>query len=283
MGKHIRFPLYGWLGLALAGLGWALNWSLEGIRTHFLFFPMWLGYCLAVDGLVYLRRGTSLFTRSWKRYLGLFLISAPVWWLFELFNLRLQNWAYLGSERFTPLEFWFWSTLNFTIVMPAVFGSAELAASFPFLQRLVKGPVIRPDRSTTLAFFSLGWGMLVPMLLWPKAFFPFVWLSVYFILEPVNVWLRNHHLADGTGRGDWRPVIALWLGVLLTGFYWELWNYYSYPKWIYHIPWGDFLHIFEMPLLGYFGYLPFALELHALYYLIAGAMKDRAAYLQIEA
>ncbi len=37
-----------------------------------------------------------------------------------------------------------------------------------------------------------------------------------------------------------------------------------YPKWIYHTPGAQFLHVFEMPLLGYGGYVPFALELCAL-------------------
>ena len=49
-----------------------------------------------------------------------------------------------------------------------------------------------------------------------------------------------------------------------------MWNYYSYPKWIYHVAWGGWFHIFEMLLLGYGGYLPFALELYALYHLVAG-------------
>jgi hypothetical protein len=43
-----------------------------------------------------------------------------------------------------------------------------------------------------------------------------------------------------------------------------MWNYYSFPKWTYHIPGLDFLRIFEMPLLGFGGYVPFALELYAL-------------------
>ena len=36
------------------------------------FFPMWLGYCLAVDGLVLMRTGTSLLKRSWQKYIGSF-------------------------------------------------------------------------------------------------------------------------------------------------------------------------------------------------------------------
>jgi hypothetical protein len=97
-------------------------------------------------------------------------------------------------------------------------------------------------------------------------------LSPYFIIEPINIWLGNRSLADWTKKGDWRPVLSLWMGVLLTAFFWEMWNYFSYPKWIYHVAWGGWLHIFEMPLLGYGGYLPFALELYAMYHLVAGML-----------
>ena len=213
-----KIPIHGWLGLALTIIFWILNWTLPGTRTHWGFFPMWLGYCLTIDGLVYLRTGTSLLTRSWRKYIGLFIVSAPVWWLFELLNLRTQNWTYPGAEIFTPLQYAFWTTLSFTTVIPAVFGSAEFFASFDFVKRLKLGPVIATDKWTTTAFFILGWVMLALMLAWPKIFFPFIWLSLYFILEPVNVWLGNRSLADWTKNGDWRPVIALWLGVLLTAF-----------------------------------------------------------------
>lgn len=271
-----KFPPHGWLGLGLVIVFWGLNWTLTGTRTHWGFFPMWLGYCLTIDGLVFWRKGTSLLTRSWRKYIGLFLVSAPVWWLFELLNLRTQNWTYPGAELFTPLQYAFWTTLSFTTVIPAVFGSAEFFASFAFLKRLKPGPLIATDKPTTIAFFALGCVMLALMLAWPTIFFPFLWLSLYFILEPFNIWLGNRSLAHWTQNRDWRPVISLWLGVLLTAFFWEMWNYYSYPKWIYHVPWGDWMHIFEMPLLGYGGYLPFALELYAIYHLILGLFGDKA-------
>ncbi len=282
MNLKYKFPPHGWIGLGLAVLFWILNWTLPGTRTHWGFFPMWLGYCLAIDGLVFLRTGTSLFTRSLRKYIGLFLVSAPVWWIFELLNLRTQNWTYIGAEIFSPLEYAFWTTLSFTTVIPAVFGSAEFFASFEFVKRLAPSLVIGTDKKTTASFFALGWIMLVLMLLYPKIFFPFIWLSIYFILEPINVSKGNRSLAHWTAKGDWRPVIALWLGVLLTAFFWEMWNYYSYPKWIYHVPWGNWLHIFEMPLLGYGGYLPFALELHALYHLVIGLFGDKnSGYVKI--
>jgi len=272
-----KFPGHGWLGLALVAVFWTLNWTLSGLRTHWGFFPLWLGYCLTVDALVFWRKGTSLLTRSWRKYVGLFLVSAPVWWIFEALNLRTQNWFYDGAEFFTPLGYGLLTTLSFTTVIPAVFGSAELFASFDYLKRIKPGPVIATDKRTTTGFFLVGWLMLAAMLAWPRVFFPFMWLSLFFIFEPLNVWLGNRSLAAWTARGDWRPVIAMWLGVLLTAFFWEMWNFFSYPKWIYDVPWGDWLHIFEMPLLGYGGYLPFALELYALYHMLVGLLGDKAS------
>jgi hypothetical protein len=277
-----KFPAHGWLGLLLIAVFWTLNWTLEGLRTHWGFFPMWLGYCLTIDALVLLRKGTSLLARSRRKYLGLFVVSAPSWWLFEAINHRTQNWQYLGAENFSAIEYSFWATLSFTTVIPAVFGTAEFVGSFDVFKRIRTGLVISPNRRTTVGFFITGWVMLVLMISWPLYFFPFVWLSVYFILEPINVWMGNRTLAEWTKRGDWRMIMALWSGVLITGFFWEMWNYLAYPKWEYHVPFVGFWKIFEMPLLGYGGYLPFALELHALYHLTAGLFGDKkTTYVQI--
>ena len=243
---------------------------------------MWLGYCLAVDAVVRRRTGTSLLARSARSYVGLFLISAPVWWLFEAINLRTQNWVYLGVEHFSPLQYAFWTTLSFATVLPAVFGSTELIASFGLFRGVVRGPRIGTDRRTTLLFFAAGWLMLAATLAWPAIFFPFAWICLYFILEPINIWMGNRSLADWTRNGDWRPVLTLWLGVLLTAAFWEMWNFLSYPKWVYHVPWGNWLHVFEMPLLGYGGYLPFSLELFAVYHLIQGLVfRYRSDYVQV--
>ena len=277
-----RFPVHGWIGLGLVAVFWILNWTLNGLRTQWAFFPLWLGYCLTIDALVLWRTGTSLFIRNWRKYIGLFIASAPVWWLFELANWRLQNWHYDGAEAFSTLQFWFWATINFTTVIPAVFGSAELMRSF--LTKPMKGPIICPTKATTIGFFLAGWAMLALMVAWPKVFFLFVWISLYFILEPINIWLGHRSPRAGTGTtslvewtkdGNWRPVVTLWLGVLVTAFFWEMWNALSYPKWIYHVPWGNWFHIFEMPLLGYGGYLPFALELFAMYHLLAGLFGNK--------
>ena len=278
-----KLAAHGWLGLGLMVVFWVLNWSLPGIHTQWAFFPLWLGFCLTVDALTLYRTGTSLLTRSWRKYVGLFLISAPAWWLFEAVNLRLQNWVYIGTESFSSLVYGFWSTLNFTIVIPAVFGATELVSSFSLFRNLKKGPVISDRLSTTLSFFVTGWIMLFLMLVWPNIFFPFVWISLFFILAPVNVWLGYRSITRWTKSGNWRPIYSLWGGVLLTAFFWEMWNFLSYPKWVYHVSWGGWLKIFEMPLLGYGGYLPFALELFALYHLVVGLFGQKDSdYVKVE-
>jgi hypothetical protein len=269
------WPAHGWLGLGLVVIFWILNWSLPGLRTHWAFFPLWLGYCLTVDALVLLRKGSSLLTRSRRAYVGLFLVSVPVWWLFELLNWRTQNWSYEGRPFFSDLEYVVLASVNFSTVIPAVFGTAELVSTFGWLAEVRPGLRIVPTRRVLLGFFAAGWLMLASLFLWPRYCFPFLWLSVYFILEPLNVWLGNRSLARHVATGDWRPVLALWVGCLICGFFWEMWNFYSYPKWVYRVPFVGVLHIFEMPLLGYGGYLPFALELYAIYHLVMGLLGER--------
>lgn len=270
--KSRKFPSYGWLGIVLVTLFWTLNWRLEGLRTHWGFFPLWLGYSLFVDAVNRYRTGTSLATRNTAAYIALFFISAPSWWIFEILNSRVHNWEYLGRDVFVGINYMVLTTISFTTVMPAVFGSAELFASIKWLQRMKRGLTIRSHSKNAFVFFVIGVVMLLSLLMWPLYFFPFMWISIFFILEPINIWLGHVTLAKWTNKSDWRPIIALWLGALMCGFFWELWNFYSYPKWIYHVPWFDFLRIFEMPLLGYGGYLPFSLELFALYHLVAGLL-----------
>jgi hypothetical protein len=60
--------------------------------------------------------------------------------------------------------------------------------------------------------------------------------------------------------GDWSAPVSAALAGLLCGFFWELWNLHSLARWEHSIPYVQRFHLFEMPLLGYAGYLPFGLE-----------------------
>lgn len=259
-----QWPARGWMGLILVAVCWPLNWTLLGARTSYLFFPLWLGYVLIVDALVQMRTGSSIWTRSRTDFVLLFVISAPVWWLFELINLRTGNWEYVGCELFSAMQFNLLSTISFSTVIPAVFETTELVHSSPWMKRLASGPRVPATRRVFVALFVIGLGMLISMLVWPEVFYPFTWISLVLIFEPINHWSGRPYFLKDLREGDWRTVISLSLGALVCGLFWEMWNYFSFPKWIYHIPGLAFLHIFEMPLLGYGGYIPFALELYAL-------------------
>lgn len=267
MGWGLR-STHGVLGVVLLVICWPLNWLLPGMRTAYLFFPLWLGYILVVDALVLGRTGTSLWSRSRRSFVLVFVASTPVWWLFELINRRTNNWEYLGSSVFTAFEYYLLCTVSFSTVMPAVFETAELVASFQWTERFAKGPRVEPTPALNRGMVLAGTAMLAMTLGWPRYCYPFVWTSLVLILEPINARLGRRHFLEDLQHGDWRPVLALSLGALICGFFWEMWNFYSYPKWIYHTPGAQFLHVFEMPLLGYGGYIPFALELSAMKNLI---------------
>ena len=270
-----KFPLHGWVGIILISVFWYLNWNLEGLRTNLLFFPLWLGFILTIDSIVFYRKSTSLISRSKKKFISLFFISAPAWWLFELINAKTQNWFYDGKQFFTNTEYAVLATISFSTVMPAVFTTAELVSTFKWIKKYSHRKVPFRSNVPTIKFFIMGIIMLTLIIFIPTYFYYFEWLAVYLILEPINYKMNNRTLLEYLSKGNWQIIISLSLGTLICGFFWEMWNYYSYPKWIYDTPMVNFLHVFEMPLLGYIGYITFSWELFAIYNFIVGIFAKR--------
>ncbi|MBN2185492.1 MAG: hypothetical protein JW746_09205 [Candidatus Krumholzibacteriota bacterium] len=267
------WPFRGTAGIILIAVFWPLNWLLPGSRTAWGFFPLWFGYCLFVDSLVFYRKGSSMVSRSLRGYILLFVISAPSWWLFELLNLRSGNWSYQGRELFSNIQYALFASMSFSTVMPAVFGTAELAGTFKWICRMSGEKGQQKGMDLLLPAFITGCISLFCFLAWPRYFFPLLWVSLFLIIDPVNGWRGRRSLIDDIGKGKWRVVVSLGLGSLICGFFWEMWNFYSYPKWVYHVPLVDLLRVFEMPLPGYGGYLPFALELMAIYFFLTGIFR----------
>jgi hypothetical protein len=266
---------------------WCVNWQPERFDnpTLWAFFWLWLGYILVVDGLVELRSGTSLYRRSRAGWVGLFVVSMPGWWLFEALNKWTHNWEYLGTGHLSRMEYIFWASVSFSTVMPAVFETAELLrTAWP-----ANGGrrAERPSALSLAAIAALGVGLLAGIYAAPRWFYPALWISVLLIIDPWN-WARGWPSILGWARGGrWGPVVRLAAAALVCGFFWELWNIRSFPKWIYHIPvFGPgealaFPKLFEMPLPGYLGYLPFGLELFALYVAVAGVAGSRHGFLRV--
>ena len=274
MHSNNRFPARGYVGVVLVAVFWYLNWNLSGLRTHWGFFPLWLGYCLTIDAITYYKKGSSLISRNLKGYISLFLVSAPSWWLFELLNKPGNYWSYTAREYFSDLEYFLLASVSFSTVIPAVFGTSEWVGTFYKIRNMPAWIKIGRKRHEVVLFFILGVIMLFVVLFLPDYGAPFLWMSVFLIIDPLNVWLGNRSILQETGNGNWNPVITLWVGCLICGFFWEMWNYHSNPKWIYDVPGVNFWHVFEMPAPGYLGYLPFSLELFAIYHFIIGIFKQ---------
>jgi hypothetical protein len=107
-------------------------------------------------------------------------------------------------------------------------------------------------------------------------FFPFTWLSFVFLFEP---WNRRHaarsFLRD-LEAGEAGPLCRTLLAGLLCGVLWESWNYWARTKWIYTVPGFDELKLFEMPVAGFLGFPPFAVESLVVVRFLA-AVRQRAA------
>jgi hypothetical protein len=267
-GESVSRPLpwWGWAALSLGVLFWILAWTrlpwCEPFQLY-TFTPQWVCYIVVVNALLWRRTGRCLLTHETKFFLWLFPLSAGFWWFFEYLNRFVQNWYYTGCGHFTPLQYFIAATLPFSTVLPAVLSTEEWLASHSrctaglesFISihfekaKLVAGVIL--GASMTGLFF-IGW--------FPDYLFPLLWVAPLFLLEAFRCLAGRPVAFPGIGRGDWRRAYRLCLAALLCGFTWELWNWNSLAKWVYTVPFVDRYHLFEMPLLGYAGYLPFGLE-----------------------
>ncbi|MEX0653970.1 MAG: hypothetical protein WD534_00140 [Phycisphaeraceae bacterium] len=90
-----------------------------------------------------------------------------------------------------------------------------------------------------------------------------LWVGLIYLLDPLNGRLGMPSLLRDWGAGRFGRTAALFAGGATCGLLWELWNYWALTKWTYHLPFLGRLEqwsYFEMPLLGFLGFLPFAAE-----------------------
>jgi hypothetical protein len=269
----MRLAPHLYLGLALIAFFWAASWRHWGVPGEYAFLPLWLGYILTVDGLVVSRRGDSLLTLYPRAFVLLFVISAPIWWLFEGMNNFTLNWHYLIPPDFTPLQIIIIATTNFAIVIPAVFETAQLLFTFPFFQKLTHLRRNKLSRNVYWLLMYLGCAMFFCFWLFPDIAFGLIWVWLFLIFDSQNALMERPSLIEQASRGDYRNIVTFAAATLICGFFWEMWNFWAFPKWYYTVPIIGFWKIFEMPLLGFSGYIPFSWELYSLYHYICGILK----------
>ena len=261
------FKKYGFIGILII-IFVEINFFLKIQPFANWYFPIvWFGYILVIDALVYKLRGNSLISNRFPQFLGMLIISALFWWVFEFINIQIQNWSYTGMRDLIPFKNLF-GTISFSTVLPALFETVELIRSIHIFdkKKLHKKHKITKRFLHTMIVLGIIC-FLLPIFL-SKFTFPLVWLSFFFILDPINYLHKQpsiiSHLKD---RNLIIPLSLLVAGIIL-GFLWEFWNYWAIPKWTYDIPFIGFFKIFEMPILGYLGYFPFSFELYTMYWFV---------------
>jgi hypothetical protein len=259
------FPWWGWGGAGLGAAAWIVAWNrfpwMGGLQAH-TFTPLWVSFILVVNALLHRRTGRSLLLSRTRGFLLLFPASAAFWWSFEYLNRFVGNWRYVGGVEFGAAEYFLFATLPFSTVLPAVLSARELLLSYPRFDAAFRGlaPFLprRPREIAAAALLISCMGLLAVGIV-PDVVFPLVWVAPPLLLISVSALRGEAHSLSGIARGDRRTFAASSLAALLCGFFWEMWNYGSAVIWVYDIPYVDAFHLFEMPILGYAGYLPFGI------------------------
>lgn len=279
------FPWWGWAGLAFGALAWLVAWNrfawAAPIQAH-SFTPLWLGFIVVVNALAYRRTGRCMMVHRPRFFVALFPVSAAFWWFFEYLNRFVSNWHYTGISDFSAGEYVLFASLSFSTVLPAVLGVCEWLASFP---AFAPGEKAGADRSFLLRPVSVGLLLLSAVGLagigtWPNLLYPLLWLAPLFILVALLELGGTRALLSEGLAGHGNRIRTAAAAALICGFFWEMWNWHSLARWVYDVPFVEALHVFEMPLLGYAGYLPFGLACLAIGDLV-GAAVDAAAVRRI--
>ena len=263
--RRRAFPPHGWLGIfALACAELMLFRGIEPLATFFT--PVaWSAYILIADAAVLALTGRSRLHSAPITLARMALLSIPLWLIFEAYNLRLQNWTYLGVPLAWPaaLAGYGWS---FATITPAMFETSDLVQA---LMPAVPIEAWKISRAAENAMMVCGAACLIVPLLAPRHIAAYlfgpVWLGFLLVLDPLNHRLRLPSFLGDLSEGFARRFYGFLASGWICGWLWEFWNYWAHAKWRYIFPMFQGSKIFEMPAPGYLGFIPFALECFAMY------------------
>jgi tetratricopeptide (TPR) repeat protein len=265
------FPVCGWVGLvSLLIAEWLMFRGVEPIATFFT--PIaWTAYAFIADAAVFAIRGHSHLRDAPAKFAGLALLSIPLWLIFEAYNLRLANWTYVGRMPVSLPVRWFGYGWAFATIWPGIFLTADLVESFGWWDAPARP--ISFSRAAQNAFMITGAVLLIVPVILPRSLGSFlfgaVWLGFVFLLDPINFRLGLSSFETDLAAGRPGRLFSFLLSGWVCGWLWEFWNFWAASRWNYIFPMMQKDKIFEMPVLGYFGFLPFALECFVMYHFAA--------------
>jgi hypothetical protein len=267
-----RLPFYAWIGLAIMATSEAA--MLAKIEPFWSWHTpiAWTGYILFVDGLVWRRRGSSLLRDDRAEALFIAIVGVPLWVVFEFYNkYTLHNWYYVGLPEVLLVRYagYAWAFATITL---ALMETAELVGAL----RDRRAPPYRRAAPHQVPLGIKGWAsvingavlLLIPIV-YPSTWLAApVWLGFIFLLDPLNAAAGAESIrGDFVDRHRGRLVNLLAAG-LICGFVWEFWNFWARAKWLYNVPVPPDIKIFEMPVAGFAGFPPFAVECFVMYVFI---------------
>jgi len=266
-----RFPLSGYVGIAIMLCAEGLLFGGNQFVGHWFTPVVWTGYILFADALVFKIKGRSLVTGDRLEFVIIVLISIGGWWLCEFYNAPrfwksdLELWWHyhnLEPNLFLRRVGYDWA---FATIFPLLFLTAEVFRLTVFKHR-DRGLALKLSQTALIALVLLGSIGAIAPLVWPSAWLaPVIWLSFILLLDPLNAMRGWPSITGDLSRGDWRRLLSLLASGLVCGVLWEFWNYWALSKWTYTVPYFGNVKMFEMPVLGFLGFPPFAIECWAIY------------------
>jgi len=271
------YPVWFWIGGAV-WLGsfvflllkctypkWFLNWA---------YVPLYWGFTFMLDGIAYKRTGgKSIFNNNPQELIGIGVASVSGWLIFEFLNMFVQEyWYYPNGDNVPVAEFYTYAIFASSALMPLSFEWYSYFNTFPsFVRMYQNGPRIKFNRAMQYIILAGSCIVLFLMPFYPTWLCAAIWLAplliLTVILDIIGVWTPFTPIR----HGNWTPVLFLALTYLLEGFLLEGQNYLSarhhgleavtaYPGyWMYNVPFVNGYHVFEMPVMGFYGYLPFGI------------------------
>jgi len=265
------FP-YGWAGIVIiASAEWVL-FQRNSFISIYCTPVMWTGYILLADNIVYRRLGDSILIRNRWRVLLIALVSVLSWLIFEGYNVLLRNWHYINlpDNRFLRYSGYFWS---FATITPGILVTADILRAYDVFGTARIRPLKLSKKSLWIIIILSAGGSLYPLLFPNNYLFPLVWVSFIFLIDPIVYLMDGKSLIQELMNGNPQTPYRLLLAGFICGILWEFWNYWAGTKWVYTVPYFPEYKLFEMPIAGFLGFPPFAIECYVLYQLFKELLK----------
>jgi len=275
----LKLPLWFWIGVFLTAFALFFLWGKfdhPKIITNWTLIPLFWGIILTVDGWVFYRnRGNSILNDKPQTLIAIAVCSIGGWLIYEYLNLFVKcNWFYPEGDMISTEQFFIYSIIGSSGLLTIAFEWYTLLKTFKgFAARFKQGLRIKLPRTLVWILFVASLCSMFAISIFPNALFFLIWtapmVALICALHLAGYWTPFTPIGK---KGDWSPILLICLSYFIQGLLYECWNYFSAYHladgrivtynpgfWVYSIPYVNVLHVFEMPLLGLFGYLPFGL------------------------